>query len=198
MMQPSVLAKNMLDLFRANMQLLSPGAKPTEFQQSLTTATAKGLIEVLSKTGIVGISPAPVAVGNGFGLLVQPDIMQKAAEQYMLIQTGGSKGVALDLILKSMMVPIAKHLADSVEVISQTGFGGQGLPLQVSDDVISASIIKELPAKTVSNITRSKQGRNLIDAIAVGLSIGLQTSVPGFVPIGTVPPPPGLMQATLK
>lgn len=188
----------MLTLFRANMQALSPGANPTEFQQSLTTATAKGLIEVLSKTGIVGSSPAPVVAGIGFGLVVQPDVMQKAAEAYMLAQTGGSKGIALDLILKSMMVPIAEHLASSVEIISQTGFGGQGLPPQIPDSVISASIIKELPAETVSNITRSKQGRNLIDAIAIGLSVGLQTSVPGLVPFGTVPPPPGLMQAILK
>lgn len=197
MMQPTVLAQDMLTLLRSNMTALNPGAKPTQFQQDITKATAKGLIEVLRKTGIVGISPAPVAVGNGIGLIVQPDIMQQAAEQYMLTQTGGSKGIALDLILKSMMIPIAKHLAEAVEIISQN-FGGQGLLTKIADSVISASIISKLPTETKSNMSRSKQGSNLIDAIAFGLSTGLEVSIPGLVPFGTVPPPPGLMQAILK
>lgn len=199
MMSDSKLSSDMLTLFRANMKSLHPDAVPTEFQEGLTQAIAKGIIEVLQAAPILGNAPSPVSVGvNGFGLIVQPDIMQKAAKGKMLIQTGGSSGIGLDLILQTVMVSTAKHLAEAVEVVPQNGFGGQGLPPIIEDSVISASIIRYLPAKQRTGITQSKHGADLINSIAFGLAAGLKISVPGIVAVGTVPPPPGLMQAVFK
>lgn len=199
MMSDSKLSSEMLNLFRANMKLLSPDAAPTEFQQGLTQAISKGLIEVLQAAPILGIAPSPIIVGiNGLGLIVQPDIMQKSAKAKMLLQTGGSSGSALDLILQTVMVSTAKHLAEAVEVISQNGYGGQGLPPTIEASVISASIIKNLPAQQRLGIAQSKHGADLINSIAFGFAAGLKLSVPGLVPFGTIPPPPGLMQAVLK
>lgn len=199
MMSDSKFAKEMLDFLRIQMKSVNPQAVPTEFQEYLTSAISKALVEILSATGVVGIAPAPVAVGqNGIGLIVQPDIMEKTALTKMLVQTGGRKGPALDLILKAVMVTTAKHLAEAVEVIPQNGFGGQALPPQIEDSVISSNIISKLPTKFQQSISQSKHGADLIKAIAFGFAAGLKTSVPGFVPVGSTPPPPGLMQAVFK
>lgn len=199
MMSDSKLAKEMLDLFRLKMKSINPQATPTEFQEYLTSAISKALVEILSSTGVFSIVPSPVAVGqNGIGLIVQPDIMEKAALAKILVQTKGNKGPALDLILNTVMVTTAKHLAEAVEVVPQNGFGGQALPPQVEDSVISSNIISKLPAKFQQSINQSKHGADLIKAIAFGFAAGLKTSVPGFVPVGSTPPPPGLMQAVFK
>ncbi len=198
MMSDSKLSAEMLDMFRANMKALDPQAEPTEYQEMLTKAISTGLIEVLKVTGTVGAAPAPVSIGvNGMGLLVDPGVMQKAAKAKMISQTG-AEGSALDLILQSVMIPIAKHLAEAVEVVSTSGFGGQGLPPVVEDSVLSASIIKELPTDIASNLAKSKHGLDLINSVAFGLATGLKIAVPGFVLVGSVPPPPGLLVASFK
>ncbi len=195
MMSDSKLSEEMLLLFRANMKAINPQAEPTEFQQILTVAVSKGLIDALGKTGTVGATPAPVATGlNGIGLVVQPDIMQKAAKARMILLTN-SEGFALDLILQAVMISTAKHLAEAVEVVSQNGFGGLGLPPKIEDTDISASIIKNLPAEQSANLAKSKHGFDLIKSISFGFAAGLKLSVPGIVPVGTTPPPPGLMEA---
>lgn len=199
MMAPDKLSKDMLDMIRLFMKQISPDAKPTEFQEILTKAIATGLIEVLGKSGTVGASPAPVSVGvNGIGLVVQPDIMAKAAGGKMSLQTKRPVTPATDLILKAVMVTTALHLATALEVVSQTGFGGQGLPPVIEDSLISASIINSLPTDIKSNIAKSKHGADLINSIAFGYAAGLKISVPGLVPFGSTPPPPGLMQAVFK
>jgi hypothetical protein len=198
MMSDSLLAANMLNLFRANMQKMSPGAVPQPFQQVLCQAIAKGVITALSQAVAVALAPSPVVVGQGLGLTVEASLCKQAATVKLISYFGG-KGAALDYILDAVYQSSCAHFLQFTDIISVSGFGGQaGPPQNVPGDLIANLILANLPAESQQQLASSQYGTYFIKGIAEGFSAGLLAGVPGIVPFGVSPPPPGLLIAKFQ
>jgi hypothetical protein len=198
MMSDSVLATNMLNLFRANMQKMSPGAVPQPFQQVLCQAISKGVIGALQQAVAVSLIPSPIVAGNGLGLTVEPSLCKQAAITALVGYFGG-KGEALDYMLDAIYQSSCAHFAQFTDIISVSTYGGQaGPPQNVPGEIIANLILANLPAESQQQLASSQYGTYFIKGIAQGFSAGLLVGVPGIVPFGVSPPTPGLLIAKFQ
>lgn len=198
MLSPDVLSESMLLAFRANMLKFSPEAKPQEFQQVICQAISKGVISAVQQSVAIALAPAPVVAGQGLGLIIQSDLCKSVAIA-KLVSYFGDKGEALELMLDSIYKTASAHLLQFTDVVSVSGFGGQaGSPQNTPPELIANLIIANLPAQSQQQILSSQFGRFFIQGIADGFSAGLQSGVPGIVPFGTSPPPPGILIAKFQ
>jgi len=192
-MDSSTLTKDILNTFRTNMKQVNPQAEPQEFQEHLAKAVADATINVLKSSTTVGVAPFPVLVPgvNGIGLTVDGLTMTQTAANAMRGFSGGG-GIALDKSMEALMLPVQRHLATNVEVVSVSGFGGQGLaPATATPPLFEAAILAALPPDIAAKMTASSQGKFYIKAISLGLGVGMAASVPGIVPFGSTPPAAG-------
>lgn len=185
----------MLDDFRAAMLTVSPMAKPTSTQETFIGAVCSGLVKVLLSTTVTTLIPAPVTIGlNGIGLILVPNLMSQAALTQMQLLIQGQGGMALKPALDAIMLSISTYFAAAVEVKSISGFGGQALPpTNVTAPLLQAAILAAFPASDQANMVKSKHGLDFIKSISVGIAAGMALGVPGIVPFGSSPPPPGLL-----
>lgn len=198
MMSDSLLALNMLSLFRANMQKLSPGAVPQPFQQVLCQAVSKGVIAALQQAVSIALAPSPIVAGTGIGLTVDAGLCKQAAI-IKLVSYFGGKGEALDYILDAIYQSSCAHFLQFTDIVSVSGFGGQaGPPQNVPGDLIANLILANLPAESQQQLLSSQYGTYFIKGVAEGFSAGLLAGVPGIVPFGVSPPPPGILIAKFQ
>lgn len=198
-MNPDALTKDILNTFRTNMKQVSPDAEPQEFQEHLAKAVAEGTINVLKTSTTVGVAPFPVLVPgvNGIGLTVDGILMTMTSANAMRGFSGGG-GIALDKSMEALMLPVQRHLATSVEVVSISGFGGQGLSPAAPPPLFEAAILAALPPKISAQMIASSQGKFFIKAISLGLSAGISAGIPGIVPFGSTPPAAGPFAGIFK
>jgi len=186
------LSDNMLIMIRLNMMKISPKAVPQEFQEDMTKAISQATITAM-KTLAVTSGGGNVVIGTGSGLTVKDSIMTETAVNMMLGFTGGSSGAAMRPFMEAIMESIKQHLSLAV-ITSVSGFGGQGgPPVGVTPAVLEQLIMSFLPSNVVTGMTSSPQGLFFVKSIAEGISIGISTGIPGFVPMGSVPPSPGAL-----
>lgn len=200
-LSPDIMSEQMLINFRAKMQKIDSRAKPQDFQKDLCLAVSKGLINSIKLSTAIGLVPSPQAVPgpsgfiSGIGLTVDPQLCKNIAETSLLAYFGG-KGVGLSAMLEALFTSSCNHLLQFTEIISISGFGGQAGGLQnVNSEIIANLIIASLPAQSQGQFSSSQYGQLFIKGLAEGFSAGLQTAIPGIVPFGSIPPPPGLLIA---
>ena len=194
-MQPDILTEITTATFRSKMKEVSSDAKPTEAQEMIAKAVVIGTCNALKQTRISSIVTFPTKTPNinGIGLKMNSKIMISAGVKKMQNLLGSKGGKALTKLMEAFMEPMADHFGKFVEVQAILAFGGQGLPpTNMTTDIIEASIIKELPVDKAKQILSSKSGKFLITSIAEGISKGMIVAIPGAVPVGSTPPPPGV------
>lgn len=187
------LEKDITKRLQDNMKKINPLAKPVDFQEQIAKAIAKALTNHFKISRIRGISPAPMSTGIGNGITVNAKIMVSNAVLLMMGFTGGKEGIATKAFFDAIMTPIEKHMKKAI-ITSESGFGGQGGPLS---DITMASlaplILAQLPPNIQASMATSPQGLFFINALAGGISAGMAQAIPALVPVGSVPPPPGLL-----
>lgn len=193
--QPDVLTKATIAAFRSKMKEVSPDAVPTEAQEIIAKAVVVGTTNALKATKIASILTFPIKTPGktGTGLKMTSTIMVQAAVKKMQQLLGSTGGKALTKSMEAFMEPMADHYGKFVEVQAIGAFGGQGLsPINMTTEIIYASIIKELPADKATQILASKAGKNFIMSVSDGISKGMIVAIPGPVPFGSTPPSPGI------
>ena len=191
-MDDGLLTKNILDTIRLNMKAISVEAEPTEFQEELAGAVAKGVINTLKTLQTLGAGNVFTGL-SGVGLFTDGNLMALTATNAMVGFSGGG-GIALSKIMEALMLPVSLHLSTNTEIKSISGFGGQGgPPLGAVPPAFEVAIFAAFPQRRQQEMTKSPQGLLFIKAISLGLSAGVSVGIPAFVPMGSTPPPPGVL-----
>lgn len=180
-MDEDKLSKDILKAFRDNMKSIDPNATPQEFQEKLAKAVAKGTITVLKASKTLGAGQENPGK-SGVGLTADGTLMSMTATTAMIGFSGGG-GKALKKMMDAFMLPIADHLAKNVEVVSTSGFGGQGgPPVGAVPPAFEAAILAALPPDVAAKMASSAQGLFLVKSLALGLGTGMAAAIPGIVP----------------
>jgi hypothetical protein len=197
MLDADVLSQSILSTVRKNIKEQYSDAKDMPFQESLAKAVATGIVSTIKKYALVSGGAGNTVAGIGSGIKVpSPDFAATTASSFMARKVG-SKGPAMDLIMKGVLIPACAHLSNAV-ITSISGFGGQGTKISGwTEDQLTKEIMDSFVSDVRKNLQNSKSGMFLIQGISNGFTVVVQsTAVPGAVPVGSTPAGPLIAKVT--
>jgi hypothetical protein len=175
-----ILKQDILLTLRKNIRAKYKKAKPMPFQEIMAEAIAKGIIDSVKSGSAMGLLPTKmVAPPIVYGIKgISGDLCRETAKLFYRQQIG-SVGETIDIILDSIFGPLLTHLEKFVEIVPVSGFGGP-LPkiLNITAEVTYRNILDNLPAKSRSQIEKSRAGGLLFKAVAEGFA--KQITATGF------------------